>query len=281
MNRAELAATAALTVSRPGRSLLARVLLHCLALVLAAVALVAHEHFKLAGNSTASIVSLIAAALLALAPLRAIVGELFSLPGKALHAFHGLGGLALAGLVGTGVVSGAPLLPHAAMAPFAIMGAAQALMHSEHPRNAEQAAALRRFVTSMPEVAQVSQASLSSPASAARAVRVLQDVISKAEVLGETELNADPAFQRAWAQASTRAGLTLGLDSVDHAINRLAQSPVAAGSIPDLRRRLAQARALSHGIPPAKPLQTGRISLTGMTYLPENPRPSSIPPVPR
>jgi len=213
---------------------------------------VAHEHFKLAGNSSASLASLVAAALLALAPLRAIVGEIFSLPGKALHAFHGLGGLALVGLVGTGAISGAPLLNHAAMAPFAIMGAAQALMHSEHPRNAEQAAALKRFVTSMPEVAQFTQGDLTSPANAARAVTVLQDLISKADALGETELRADPAFQSAWAQATTRTGLTLGLDSIDHAINRLAQNPATAGAVPDLRRRLAQARALARGIPSAK-----------------------------
>ncbi|HUI61145.1 MAG TPA: hypothetical protein VLX90_13030 [Steroidobacteraceae bacterium] len=257
MNRAELTATEALAAPRPGRGLFGRIVLHGLALALAGIAFVAHEHFKLAGNSSASLATLIAAALLALAPLRAVLGEVFSLPGKALHAFHGLGGLALVGLVGTGAISGAPLLSHAAMAPFAIMGAAQALMHSEHPRNAEQAVALRRFVTSLPEAAQVSRADLTSPASAARAVTALQDLITKAQALGETELKADPAFQSAWAQTTTRAGLTLGLDSIDHAISRLAQSPAAGGSIPELRRRLAQARALAQRTPPAKSANSG------------------------
>jgi len=76
-------------------------------------------------------------------------------------------------------------------------------------------------------------------------VRVLNDLISKAEALGETELEADPAFQSAWAQATTRTGLTLGLDTVDQAINRLAANPAAAPAVPELRRRLAKARSLA------------------------------------
>jgi hypothetical protein len=253
MNRAPLSTADALTGARPPRSLLGRIGLHALLLIGAAIAFVAHEHFKLAGNSTASLVSLIAAGLLVLSPVRALIGEIFSIEGKVLHAFHGLGGLALVGLVGTGVISGAPLLNHAAMAPFAIMGAAQAIMHQGHPRNAEQAAALRRFATSLPEVAQFTQsANLTSPANAARAVAVLEDLLSKAEALGETELRADPAFQSAWAQATTRTGLTLGLDSIEQAINRLAQNPATANAVPDLRRQLAQARSVAKGIPPAK-----------------------------
>jgi hypothetical protein len=81
---------------------------------------------------------------------------------------------------------------------------------------------------------------------------VLQDLISKAEALGETELRADPAFQSAWAQATTRTGLTLGLDSIDQAINRLAQNPATASAVPQLRRQLAQARSVVEGKPPAK-----------------------------
>ena len=253
MNRAPLAAIEALNQAHPQRSLLGRILLHCLLLATAAGAFVAHEHFKLAGNSTASMVSLAAAALLALAPVRAIIGEIFSLEGKVLHAFHGLGGLALVGLVGTGAISGAPLLNHAAMAPFAIMGAAQALMHQNNPRNAQQAAAMRTFATSLPEVAEFTRGSLADPANATRAVTVLNDLISKAEALGETELKADPAFQSALAQATTRTGLTLGLDSVGQAINRLAANPATAGAVPQLRRRLAEARALAQRNPGAKP----------------------------
>jgi hypothetical protein len=252
MNRVPLANADALIPTRPPRSLLGRILLHCLLLIGAAVAFVAHEHYKLAGNSPAAMVSLVAGGLLALSPVRALLGELFSIPGKMLHAFHGLGGLALVGLVGTGVISGAPLLNHAAMAPFAIMGAAQAIMHQDHPRNAEQAAALRRFATSLPEVAQFTQSGdLTNPANAARAVAVLQDLISKAEALGETELRADPAFQSAWAQATTRTGLTLGLDNIDQAINRLAQNPATASAVPELRQQLAQARSVVRGKPRA------------------------------
>jgi hypothetical protein len=220
--------------------------LHSLSLVLAGVAFVAYEHFKLAGQSTASLACLVAAGILVLAPIRAILGEIFSIEGHVLHALHGLGGLAFAGLAAGGVVSGAPLLNHAAMAPFALMGAAQAVMHQNHPRNARQAEALRRFATSLPEVAEFTRpGDLTSPANAERAVRVLNDLISKAEALGETELEADPNFQSAWARASTRAGLTLGLDSVDQAINRLARTPAGAAAVPELRRRLAEARRVT------------------------------------
>jgi len=227
----------------PARSLSIRILLHCLLLALATVAFIAYEHFKLAGQSALSIVCLVAAALLAVSPVRALLGEMFSIERRALHVLHGIGGLAFVGLAVGGVVSGAPLLNHAAMAPFALMGAAQAVMHHNHPRNAKQAEALRRFATSLPEIAEFTRAGdLTSPANAARAVRVLDDLISKAEALGETELGADPNFQRAWARTTTHAGLTLGLDSVDQAINRLAKSPTAAAAVPELRRRLAEAR---------------------------------------
>jgi hypothetical protein len=228
------------------RGLLRRILLHCVLLVLAAVAFVAYQHFKLAGQSTAALVSLVAAAILALAPLRALIGELFAIEGKALHALHGIGGLAFVGLAAGGVISGQPLLSHAAMAPFALMGAAQAIMHQDHPRNAKQAEALRRFASSLPEVAEFTHSgNLTSPENAARAVHVLNDLISKAEALGETELEADPKFQSAWARATTRTGLTLGLDTIDQAVNRLAANPAAAGAVPDLRRRLAKARQLA------------------------------------
>lgn len=229
----------------PGRNLLGRILLHTLSLVCAAGAFVAYQHFKLNGQSTAATVSLVAAAVLAFSPVRALLGEFFRLEGKVLHAAHGLGALGLVGLAAGGVVSGTPLLNHAAMAPFAIMGAAQAIMHQDHPRNAQQAAALRNFATSLPEVAQFTQGSLTDPANAARAVKVLTDLIGKAEVLGETELQADPKFQSALAQATAHTGLTLGLDSIDQAIDKLSKNPSAAAAIPELRRRLAKARALA------------------------------------
>ena len=223
-----------------------RVLLHCLLLLLAAAAFVAYQHFKLNGQSTPALMALGASAILVLAPVRAVIGELFAIEGKLLHAFHGIGGLLFVGLAAGGFISGQPLLNHAAMAPFAIMGAAQAVMHQNHPRNAKQAEALRRFATSLPEVAELtSSANLTSPENVARAVRVLNDLISKAEALGETELEADPAFQSAWARATARTGLTLGLDTVDQAINRLAANPAAAPAVPELKRRLAKARSLT------------------------------------
>jgi hypothetical protein len=228
------------------RRLLHRVLLHAGLLALAAAAFVAYEHFKLTGQSTAALVSLVAAAILALAPVRAVIGELFAIEGKALHALHGIGGLAFVGLAAGGAISGQPLLSHAAMAPFALMGAAQAIMHQDHPRNAKQAEALRRFATSLPEVAEFARSGdLTSPENVARAVHVLNDLISKAEALGQTELEADPNFQSAWARATTRTGLTLGLDTIDQAVNRLAADPAAAAAVPDLRRRLAKARHLA------------------------------------
>ena len=215
-------------------------------LLAAATAFVAYQHFKLNGQSTPALLALVAAGIFALAPVRAVIGEFFAIEGKLLHALHGIGGLLFVGLAAGGFISGQPLLNRAAMAPFALMGAAQAIMHQNHPRNAKQAEALRSFATSLPEVAEfTSSGNLTSPENVARAVHVLNDLLSKAEVLGETELQADPNFQSAWARATTRTGLTLGLDTIDQAINRLAANPAAAAAVPDLRRRLAKARSLA------------------------------------
>jgi hypothetical protein len=247
MDRVLPSLTDTMPAQRPAsRGVLRRILLHCVLLLLAAAAFVAYQHFKLTGQSTPALVSLVAAGILALAPVRAVIGEVFAIEGKVLHALHGLGGLAFVGLAAGGVISGQSLLNRAAMAPFAIMGAAQAIMHQNHPRNAQQAEALRRFATSLPEVAEFTRSgNLTSPENVTRAVRVLNDLISKAEALGETELQADPNFQSAWARATTRTGLTLGLDSIDQAINRLAANPAAAPAVPELRRRLAKARSLA------------------------------------
>ena len=234
--------------ARPARRILRHVAVNVLALIFAVVAFVAYEHYKLAGASTPAFISLAAAALLAFIPVRHVIGALFTLEGKVMHGLHGLGGLALMGLVGGGVISGAPLLNHAARAPFAMMGAAQALMHANNPRTSAQAEAMRRFVTSLPEVEAIARAhDLRSPQSAAQAVSVLTDLINKAEALGETELDADPAFKSAWAQASTRTGLSLGLDSIDQAVNKLAKNPAEAAQVAELRRKLAKARAITAG----------------------------------
>lgn len=230
----------------PRRSMLAiggRVLLHALSLLVGVAAFVAYQHFAMEGNSTASMISLVAAGGFGLSPLRALLHEFFSVGGKVLHLAHGLGALALAGITLGGGVSGEPLLSHAALAPFAIMGAAQAVMHQNHPRNPEQAAALRQFATSLPEVEAFARpGDLTSPANARRAVAVLTDLIGKAQVLGETELRADPEFRSAWQSATTRVGLSLGLDAIDRAVTTLAGNPTSAAAVPDLRRKLAAAR---------------------------------------
>ncbi len=245
------------------RTVLGRILLHLGFLAVAVVAYGAHEHFRLNGESKPALVSLLVAAGFGLAPLRLIVHELFAIEGKIAHALHGLGGLALIGLTAGGAVSGGPLLTHSAMAPFAIMGAAQALMH--HPRNQEQAVALRTFATSIPEVAQfASSRDLGSPANIRRAVIVLTDLLTKAQALGETELRSDPGFQDALRTATARFGVSLGLDAADRAIGKLGASPAGARAVPELRRRLAAARravggaAPSVSAPAASPAAPGR-----------------------
>jgi hypothetical protein len=232
--------------SAPRPSLLARLLRFSAYLLGAAGMFVAYEHFKLNGQSTPSLLSLVGAAGLALLPLRAVLHEVFAVEHKVLHVVHALGGLALVALPLSGVVSGAPLLTHAAMAPFAIMGAAQAVMHQNHPRNARQAEALQRFATSLPEVAQFANAKdLTSPANAARAISVMSDLLGKAQALGQTELDADPGFQAALRSATTRVGLGLGLDAIEHSLNVMATSHVAASAVPELRQRLAQVRRIN------------------------------------
>lgn len=226
----------------------ARALLHVGFLVIAVACLAAYEHFRAEGQSTAATVSLIAAAVFGFAPVRDVFRMIFKVEGSALHLVHAVGGLGLMALPLSGVVHGAPVLTHAAMAPFAIMGAAQAVMHQNHPRNAKQAAALQRFASSLPEVAQVADAkNLGSPEGAARAVSALTDIIAKAQALGETELESDPQVQSALAQASTRTGVGLGLDAVNLALQRMEANPATARAVPGLRRQLAQARRATAG----------------------------------
>ena len=221
-----------------------RFLLHVLFLVVALGCLATYAHFKAAGRSDLSIASLVAAAIIGFAPVRDLLRIAFKV------ACTTWSGLALVALTLTGVVSGAPLLTHAAMAPFAIMGAAQAVMHQGHPRNAQQAAAMQRFAASLPEVAQFAGGSLASPANAARAVVVLSDILSKAQALGQTELEADPGFQSALRHVSTRFGANLGLDAVDLVLAKLTANPATAGAVPGLRAQLATARRTLSGVAP-------------------------------
>lgn len=220
-----------------------RILMHVGFLLIAVGCLAAYEHFSAEGQSGAALMSVVAAAGFAFAPLRDLIRVAFGIEGKALHLVHGVGGLALVALPLGGVVSGAPVLTHAALAPFAIMGAAQAVMHQDHPRNAQQAAALQRFAASLPEVAQFANSkNLASPHNAAQAVAVLSDILAKAQALGETELAADPGFQGALSQVSTRFGANLGLDAVNLTLAKLAANPATASAVPKLREQLASAR---------------------------------------
>jgi disulfide bond formation protein DsbB len=230
------------------RGILGRAALFLGSLAAAAGLYVAHAHYAVQGQSTPSLGCLAGAAALALVPLKSLIGELFAIEAKFMHLAHGIGGIGLVGLSLGGGFSGGHVLTHAALAPFAIMGAAQAMMHQDHPRNAAQAAAMRRFATSLPEVEQISRAgNLRSPQNAARAIAVISDLIGKAQALGETELQADPGFQNALRRTTTRFGLTLGLDSVQKALNTLARNPATAQAVPGLRRRLDQVRAMTAG----------------------------------
>ncbi|HXI19690.1 MAG TPA: hypothetical protein VNH46_01310, partial [Gemmatimonadales bacterium] len=233
----------------PRARIAARVLLHFGFLLLAIGCLALYEHLRVSASSPVAFGALAAAAGFGFAPVRDVVGLVFRIEGKVLHLVHALGGLGLLLLPLSGAVSGAPVLSHAAMAPFAIMGAAQAVMHQDHPRNARQALALRRFAASLPEVAQFTSSSdLTSPANAQRAVAALTDIMAKAEALGETELDADPGFQSALRQVTTRFGANLGLDAVELALRNLAANPATAGAVPSLRQQLAQARQTVAGV---------------------------------
>ena len=110
---------------------------------------VAYQHLKINGAPTPAYVCLAGAALLALSPLKALGHAMFTVERGAMHLVHVVAGLALMALPVSGLVSGTPVLMHAALAPFAMMGAAQALMHSGKPRNAAQSQAMRSFVTSL------------------------------------------------------------------------------------------------------------------------------------
>lgn len=227
----------------PLRAAVVRFFVHCGFLGIAVVCLAGYEHFSAERQSTASLVSLVAAAGFGFAPLRDLARVVFKIGGAGLHAVHFVGALGLVALPLAGVVSGTSVLTHAAMAPFSIMGAAQALMHSNRPRTAEQAAALRQFVASLPKLSRVAASeSLASPANVAQTVAVLSDVLSRAQALGQTELDADPGFQSALQQVTTRFGANLGLDAVDMVLNKLAASPVTAPAVPALRKQLAAAR---------------------------------------
>jgi hypothetical protein len=227
----------------PFASAVRKFMLHLGCLVIAIGCLAAYAHFKASGQASVSWGCLAAGAVFGFMPLRDLIRVVFAIEGRTLHLVHALGGIALLALPLAGFVSGTPVLTAAARAPFAIMGAAQALMHQNHPRNAQQAAAMQRFAASLPEIAAFTGSKdLSSPANAQRAIAALADIIAKAQALGNTELDSDPEFQNALNQVSTRFGAKLGLDAVDLALGRLAGVPGTAGAVADLRKQLAVAR---------------------------------------
>lgn len=248
LRQAQLIEQAASSVERrrqPGKRAATgvRLIWHAILLVVAVACFAAYGHLKVEGRSTAAMTALIVGAVCGFAPLRDVLRLVFRIEGTALHIAHGLGALGLIGLPVSGVVPGTSLFARSWRAPFAIMGAAQAIMHQTQPRNARQAAALQTFAASLPGVAQFANSKEPlSPANATRAIAVLTDILGKAQALGETELDADPGFQGALRHVSTRLGASLGLDAVDLALRNLSANPAAAKSVPALQRRLAQAR---------------------------------------
>jgi len=237
-----LAAASAARAPRK-RSVALHILMHAGFLAIAVGLLALYAHFSAEGQSTASMASLIGAAGFGFLPVRDLIRAVFKVEGTAMHLVHLVGGVGLVSLPLTGAVSGTPVLTTAARAPFAIMGAAQAMMHQNEPRNARQAAAMQRFASSLPEVAAIgSPKDLTSPENAKRAIAALTDIIGKAQALGETELDADPGFQSALRQVSTRFGANLGLDAVNLTLSKLAANPTTASAVPNLRRQVDQAR---------------------------------------
>jgi hypothetical protein len=141
----EQAASAAERRREPGRRAATgvRLVWHAVLLAIAVACFAAYGHLKVEGRSTAAMTALVAGAVCGFAPLRDVLRLAFRIEGTALHIAHGLGALGLIGLPVSGVVSGTPLFARSWRAPFAIMGAAQAIMHQTQPRNARQAAALQ------------------------------------------------------------------------------------------------------------------------------------------
>jgi hypothetical protein len=232
-----------LVLMKSSRGLVGRILLHLVFLVVAVACFALYEHFKVVGRSDLALGYLVAAAIFALLPLRDLLHVVFGVSGAALHMVHAVGSLILIAVPLSGFVSGTPLLTNAAMAPFAVMGAAQALMHAEHPRNAKQAQAMRSFASSLPELRGVADGKqLATPAGARRAIVILSDIITKAQTLGQTELQSDPRYRSALGQASAGFGAKLGLDAVEVVLGKLAANPATAFYVPKLRQQLASAR---------------------------------------
>jgi hypothetical protein len=210
----------------------------------------AWQHFKLEGNHPAALASLIGAGLFAFAPVRILLGAVFAIERRVLHLVHLLGAVGLIAVGSSHYVSSPGLVSHAALAPFAMMGAAQAIMHQDHPRNAQQAAALRRFALSLREIGSIEGTDYHSPEQVARAIGVIRDILGKAQALGDTELAADPRFQSALARVSTRNGT--------HSGARCGRSVARSARAHVRRAACAAESAPAAGARPAHPGRIGR-----------------------
>ncbi len=223
------------------RSLWLSVLIHAASFIAGLCCLAAWRVLRLDGNSAASMGALVAAGLLLLSSLHLVLDAVFALERRLRHAVHLVAGLGFAGLAAGGHLNHLPVLNDAALAPFAMFGAVQALMHSGQPRNPEQAAALQHFLSGVREIEGLDFSGRSLEGTQHTAA-VLKDLVTRAQVLGPTELRSDPGFQSALRQVTARSGLSLGMDNLGGAIDRLASQPGGERAAHELRRELAAAR---------------------------------------
>lgn len=208
-----------------------KLLLRLLALGISVGFYLANRHYRLTGESEPAMWALGGAIVFGYAALHGVFGRLRHL------------GLSAAALLGAlGYWKGGPTVGQGAQSAFAVMAAMQTLTHQDHPRSAQQAAALRDFAQSLPAVAQFAGGDLTSPENAARAMRVIGNILSKAERLGATELAADPKYRNAVHRLTMRAGLTIGLDSVDEVLQRCLGNPTIGPQAAELQARVRKLR---------------------------------------
>ncbi len=210
---------------------LTRLLLRLLALGISVGFYLANRHYRLTGQSEPAMWALGGAVVFGYAALHGVFGRLRSF------------GLAAAAVLGAlGYWKGGPTVGQGAQSAFAVMAAMQTLTHQDHPRSAQQATALRDFAQSLPAVAQFAGGDLTSPENAARAMRVIGNILAKAERLGATEMAADPKYRSAVHELTVRAGLSIGLDSIDEALQRYLGNPTIGPQAAALQARVRKLR---------------------------------------
>jgi hypothetical protein len=230
-------------LSQPGcsRSLWLSALIHAASFVAGLCCLAAWRVLRLDGYSTASMGALVAAGLLLFSSLHLVLDAVFAIGRRLRHAAHIVASLGFAGLAVGGHLNHLPVLNEAALAPFAMFGAVQALTHSGQPRNQEQAAALQHFLSGMREIEGLDFSGRSLEGTQHTAA-VLKDLIARARLLGTTELRSDPGIQSALRQVAARSGLSLGMDNLEGAIDKLASQPGGERAAHELHRELTAAR---------------------------------------